>query len=225
MEWSGVSLLMADHTLCPRPCLVEEGFFLGSPPGWLWSDFISSLTNTDLYESVFLVLKLPRVLGLGHWPDIYIDLGYLAFHPPQSGYSSNICVYVLIWIWVLILNFLDLCLNLCFCVADIVLMFKWVCVLELVSFEFLSLCFCIPWMELVLDLGWFCWMRGDSWVCVLIFWCTLCLILNFLGVFVLWVCCVWFWIFWGKKKHRNFFLFLKKTYSHIFKNTAIGPKL
>ena len=43
------------------------------------------------------------------------------------------------------------------------------------SFMFLSLFFCVPWMDLVLDLGWFCWMRGDSWVCVLIFWSTLCL--------------------------------------------------
>ena len=111
----------------------------------------------------------------------------------------------MIWIWVLILNFLDLCLNLFFCVDDIVLMFKWVCDLELVSFVFLSMCCCVPWMELVLDLVRFCWMKGDSRVCVLIFWSTLCLVLNFLGVFVLWVCCVWFlifcvcvwfWIFW-----------------------------
>ena len=114
-----------------------------------------------------------------------------------------IFVSVLIWIRVLISNFLGLCLNLCYCVADIVLMFKWVCVLELILFMFLSLCVCVPWMDLVLDLSWFCWMRGDSWVCVLYFGAhcvcivnMLCLILNFLGVFVLWVCCVWFWIFW-----------------------------
>ena len=56
MEWSGVSLLVADLTLPSRPCLAKEGFFLGPPPGWLWSDFISSLTNIEPYKSVFLSL-------------------------------------------------------------------------------------------------------------------------------------------------------------------------
>ena len=46
MEWSGVSLLMAAHSLCPQPCLADEEFFL----------------------------------GLGPWPNIYIDMGSLAFH-------------------------------------------------------------------------------------------------------------------------------------------------
>ena len=55
-----------------------------------------------------------------------------------------IFVSVLIWIRVLISNFLGLCLNLCYCVVDIVLMFKWVCVLKLILFMFLSLCVCVP---------------------------------------------------------------------------------
>ena len=59
--------------------------------------------------------------------------------------------------------------------------------MSLCSFVFLSLCFFVPWMDLVLDLSWFCLMGGDSWVCVLIFWST---------VFILSICCVWFWIFW-----------------------------
>ena len=50
MEWSGVSLLMAAHSLCPRPCLADEDFFL----------------------------------GLGPWPNIYIDMGSLSFHPHNN---------------------------------------------------------------------------------------------------------------------------------------------
>ena len=54
MEWFGVSLLMADHTLPPRPCLAEKMFFLRSPPGWFRLDFTPSLTNAKPYGSVFL---------------------------------------------------------------------------------------------------------------------------------------------------------------------------
>ena len=81
MEWFGVLLLMADHTLSPRPCLVEKVFFLEPPPGWFRLDFIPSLTNVEPYGSVFLVLRLPRVLGLGPWSNIYINLDCLTFHP------------------------------------------------------------------------------------------------------------------------------------------------
>ena len=93
----------------------------------------------------------------------------------------------------------------------------------LCSFMFLSLCFFVHWMDLVLDLGWFCWMRVDSWVCVLIFWSTLCLycqyvvfdfefsgcvfivsilclILNFLGLCLI-------LNFLGKKKTQKFFFY------------------
>ena len=59
MEWSGVSLLIADHSLCPRPCLVEEEFFLGLDP----------------------------------WPNIYIDMSSLAFHP-HSGGIGKIFTYI-----------------------------------------------------------------------------------------------------------------------------------
>ena len=88
--------------------------------------------------------------SLAHWfvyRFSFFFFGYFMFSQEEnggnvenfewSGYSSNICFYVLIWIRVLISNFLGLCLNLCYCVADIVLMFKWVCVLELIFF----LCF------------------------------------------------------------------------------------
>ena len=102
----------------------------------------------------------------------------------------------------------------------------------LCSFMFLSLCFFVHWMDLVLDLGWFCWMRGDSWVCVLIFWsmfclycqyvvfdfefsgCVfivsiLCLILNFLGLYLilnfLGLCLIL--NFLGKKKTQKFFFY------------------
>ena len=88
MEWSRVSLLMTDHTHCPQPFLAKEGFFLGPPLGWLWSDFISSLANTDPYESVFPVLRLVRVLWLGPWLNIYIDMGSLAFYPHNYIYTA-----------------------------------------------------------------------------------------------------------------------------------------
>ena len=40
-----------------------------------------SFTNTKPFESVFLVLGLPRVLRLGPWPNICTDLSCLAFYP------------------------------------------------------------------------------------------------------------------------------------------------
>ena len=122
--------------------------------------------------------------------------------------------WIYAWICAIVLLILCLCLNLGLC--------SWAC-------------FYVPWMELVLDLGWFCWMRGDLWVCVLVFWsiwclyceyvvfdfefsgcvCVvsmLCLILNF------WVC-IWFRFSWGKKTHKFFF---KKNLWLGFWNTAIG---
>ena len=94
----------------------------------------------------------------------------------------------------------------------------------LCSFMFLSLCFFVHWMDLVLDLGWFCWMRGDSWVCVLIFWSMFCLycqyvvfdfefsgfVFNFelFGiVFNFELFWFEFWIFSGKKKTQKFFFY------------------
>ena len=118
--------------------------------------------------------------------------------------------------------------------------YAWTCAIVLLilclrlnGFVFLSLCFCVPWMDLVLDLGWFCWMRGDSWVCILIFWSTLCLycqcvvldfefprcvcivsmlclILNFLGLFfILNFFCLNFECFGGKNPKIIFFFFFK----------------
>ena len=80
MEWSGMLLLMVDHILYPRLCLAEEGLFLGPPPGWLWLDFISSLTNMDPYGSVF------SSSDLSPWPNIYIDVDSLTFHPHINNY-------------------------------------------------------------------------------------------------------------------------------------------
>ena len=74
MEWFGMLLSMADHTLCPRPCPAEEGFFLiFLPSGSDRIPFLLSLAQTPL--EVF------NVLGLGPWPNIYINMGSLAFHP------------------------------------------------------------------------------------------------------------------------------------------------
>ena len=70
--------------------------------------------------------------------------------------------WICTWICAIVLLILCICLNLGLC--------SWAC-----AFVFLSLCFYVPWMDLVLDLGWFCWMRGDLWVCVLVFWSIWCL--------------------------------------------------
>ena len=77
-------------------------------------------------------------------------------------------IYAHVFDLVLMLKFGYVLLDLCYCVSNIVLMFKF-------GFVFLSLCFYVPWMDLVLDLGWFRWRRWDLWVCVLIFWSMLCL--------------------------------------------------
>ena len=100
MEWSGVSILMADHTLPPRPCLTEKVFFLGSPSGWFRLDFIPSLTNAKPYGSFFLSLGYLEFSDLGLWPNIYIDLGCLAFYPYKyyiiSTYNIRFIIIALI---------------------------------------------------------------------------------------------------------------------------------
>ena len=40
--------------------------------------------------------------------------------------------------------------------------------------------FCFPWIDCVFNLDWFRWRR--CYVCVLVFWSMLCLILNFLNL-------------------------------------------
>ena len=122
MGWSGMSLLMTDHTLCPRLWLAEEGFFLGPPPGWLWSDFISSLANTDPLWTCFPILRLVKVLGLDHWPNIYIDMGSLTFHPHIIFY----CIEFLSFLWnIRILFHLKLIYILLFRLYIINIKFKW----------------------------------------------------------------------------------------------------
>ena len=79
---------MADHPFCPQHCLAEEGFFLESLPGWFRLDSIPSLTNVKPFRSVFLVLGLPQVLGLGPWSNTCIDSGCLAFYPHNSPSRS-----------------------------------------------------------------------------------------------------------------------------------------
>ena len=96
MGWSGVSLSMTDHTLCPWPWLTEEGFFLRPPPGWLWSNFISSLA-TDPYGRVFSSSSLVKVLGLSPWPNIYIDMDSLTFHPHNND-TECVDFYILFFI-------------------------------------------------------------------------------------------------------------------------------
>ena len=73
MKWFGMLLLMADYALPPRSCPAEEGFFLVPQGGPDRIPFIPLLAQTSL--EVF------NVLGLGPWPNIYIDMGSLAFHP------------------------------------------------------------------------------------------------------------------------------------------------
>ena len=58
MEWSGVLLLMADHTFSSRHCLAEEGFFLEPLPGLFRLDSIPFLTNVEPFGSVFLAFEL-----------------------------------------------------------------------------------------------------------------------------------------------------------------------
>ena len=64
MEWSGVSLLMADHTFSSRHCLAEEGFFLEPLLGWFRLDSVPFLTNVEPFGSVFLALEL---LEFSNW--------------------------------------------------------------------------------------------------------------------------------------------------------------
>ena len=54
MEWSGMLLLMADHTLPSWPCQAEKVSFLEPPPGQFQLDFIPPLTNAEPYGSIFL---------------------------------------------------------------------------------------------------------------------------------------------------------------------------
>ena len=85
---------MANHTFSPRHCLAEEGFFLKPLPWRFQLDSIPSLTNTKPFESVFLVLRLPRVLGLGPWPNICTNSGCLAFYPHRCKEKIEIIWHV-----------------------------------------------------------------------------------------------------------------------------------
>ena len=94
-----------------------------------------------------------------------------------------VCVYIIIWIWVLILNFLDLCscfwscayVEIWVCVLGFVLLCFWSCanvqiwgcVLELVL---LCLCLFLEWI-------WVDFVEGDEilWVRVFVLWSLLCL--------------------------------------------------
>ena len=79
-------LLMADYTLCPRPCPAKEGFFLVFPPGGFDRiPFLPSLAQTPL--EVF------SILGLGPWTNIYINMDSLASHP----YNIYIYIYINIY--------------------------------------------------------------------------------------------------------------------------------
>ena len=54
-------------------------------------DSIPSLINAEPFRSVFLVLGLPQVLELGHWPNIWTNFDCLAFYPhnrPSRSFFS-----------------------------------------------------------------------------------------------------------------------------------------
>ena len=96
--------------------------------------------------------------------------------------------WICAWICAIVLLILCLCLNgfvflsLFFCVSKLVLL----CSLNGFSVRF-------GLVELEEIHGFVFLYFGACCVCIVL---MLCLILNFLGVFILWVCCVQFWISW-----------------------------
>ena len=130
------------------------------------------------YHSLSLSLCFFVLFCLVELASSFLVLSYL-----MKWIFYYVCVYIMIWIWVLILNFLDLCS----CFWSCAYVEIWVCVLEFVLLCFWSCADVQIWgcvLELVLlCLGlflewiWVDFVEGDEilWDRVFVFWSLLCL--------------------------------------------------
>ena len=122
------------------------------------------------------------------------------------------------------MNFLDLCKNLCYCVADIVLMFKCVCVLERVLLcslngfsvrfglvllnerRFMGLCSYIL-EHILFDFEFSGCVYIVSKLCLILNFLALCLILNSMGLCLILNFFGLYFELFGEKKPRKFIFF------------------
>ena len=171
-------------------------FFLLHSSTTIFFSFFLHLKHTDLsIDLVFLFLFLVILCLVSKKMEellkILNEMDILATFVSMSWFGFEFWFWIFwiyAWICAIVLLILCLCLN---------------------GFVYLSLFFCVS--ELVL----LCSLNGFSVRFGLVLlnkrrFMGLCSYILEHVVFVLWVCCVWFWIFWGKKNHNFFFVFVLK---------------